>query len=194
MVFLEDSPINTSKKVIVPLLGDVLWGNILSPKRWSNDGSHDIANKTSIGIRDILDLFVVVSSPNDTDHNNDNNHCNTSANYDTHLCQREYVRARTRQKEVEVDQRTFISFHHIFFRTRLAPRLNVCALMARLSVLSWSESSRSPLSATLVMFSLMIPTVSSICCWMAAVFALPLPVLDSPPPGAPEPGRGTYGS
>ena len=40
-------------------------------------------------------------------------------------------------------------------------------------VLSCSESNLSPLSATFVMFSLIMPTVSSICACMAAVFALP---------------------
>jgi hypothetical protein len=59
--------------------------------------------------------------------------------------------------------RIFMSFHHICFRTRLAPLLKPCADTARLSVLSCSESSRSPLWDTLLMFSRMTPTVSSIC-------------------------------
>jgi len=86
--------------------------------------------------------------------------------------------------------RIFMSFHHIFLRTRLAPRLNPCADTARLSVLSCSWSSRSPRSATFVMLSLMIPTVSSICCWIAAVLELPAW------PGGfdAEPPRGRYGS
>jgi len=40
-------------------------------------------------------------------------------------------------------------------------------------VLSCSDSNRSPRSATFVMFSLMMPTVSSIWAWIAAVFAFP---------------------
>jgi hypothetical protein len=67
--------------------------------------------------------------------------------------------------------RIFISFHHIFFLTLFAPRRKPCADTARLSVLSCSESNLSPLSATLVMLSLIISTVSSICAWIAAVFA-----------------------
>lgn len=62
-----------------------------------------------------------------------------------------------------IHMRIFISFHHMSFLTRLAPRRNPWALMARLSVLFSIESNRSPLSATLLMLSLMIPTVSSIC-------------------------------
>ena len=58
----------------------------------------------------------------------------------------------------------FISFHHICFLTRFAPRLKPCAEVAKLSVLSWSESRRSPRWETLLMFSRMTPTVSSICC------------------------------
>lgn len=58
--------------------------------------------------------------------------------------------------------RIFISFHHMFFRTLFAPLRKPCADTARLSVLSCNESSLSPLSATFVIFSLMIPTVSSI--------------------------------
>ncbi len=61
-----------------------------------------------------------------------------------------------------------------------------------LPVLSCSESSLSPRSATLVMFSLIMPTVSSICAWMAAVFAFPW--LGPAPGFAPEPFRGRYGS
>lgn len=57
----------------------------------------------------------------------------------------------------------FISFHHISFLTRLAPLLNPCALIAKLSVLFSIESNLSPRSATLLMLSLIIPTVSSIC-------------------------------
>jgi len=56
------------------------------------------------------------------------------------------------------------TFHHICFRTRLAPRRNPWADTARLSVLSWRASRRSPRCETLLMFSLMTPTVSSICC------------------------------
>lgn len=58
--------------------------------------------------------------------------------------------------------RIFMSFHHICFLTRLAPRRNPCAETARLSVLSCSESKRSPRSETLLMLSRMIPTVLSI--------------------------------
>ena len=57
----------------------------------------------------------------------------------------------------------FISFHHMSFLTRLAPRRKPCALIARLSVLFSIESNLSPRSATLLILSLMIPTVSSIC-------------------------------
>lgn len=60
--------------------------------------------------------------------------------------------------------RIFMSFHHICFRTRFAPRLKPCAETARLSVLSCSESRRSPRWETLLMFSRITPTVSSICC------------------------------
>jgi hypothetical protein len=59
--------------------------------------------------------------------------------------------------------RIFISFHHICFRTRFAPLRNPWAETARLSVLSWRESSRSPRCETLLMFSRITPTVSSIC-------------------------------
>lgn len=62
------------------------------------------------------------------------------------------------------------SFHHICFLTRFAPLLNPCADCARLSVLSCNVSNLSPRSATLLMFSRMMPTVSSICACMAAVF------------------------
>lgn len=90
-------------------------------------------------------------------------------------------------------------------RTRFAPRRKPCAETARLSaqrqsvriadgatlhdapVLSCSESRRSPRSATLVMLSRMMPTVSSIWAWMAAVFALPWL---GPAAGAPAPLRG----
>lgn len=54
-------------------------------------------------------------------------------------------------------------------------------------VLSCRDSNRSPRSATFVMFSLMIPTVSSIWAWMAAVFAFPWL---GPAEGAEEPFRG----
>lgn len=57
----------------------------------------------------------------------------------------------------------FISFHHICFRTRLAPRRKPWAETARLSVLSWRLSRRSPRCDTLLMFSRITPTVSSIC-------------------------------
>ena len=57
-------------------------------------------------------------------------------------------------------------------------------------VLSCNWSSLSPRSATFVIFSLMIPTVSSICCWIAAVLALPC----EGPGVAPPPFRGRYGS
>ena len=52
-------------------------------------------------------------------------------------------------------------------------------------VLSCSWSSLSPRSATFVMFSRMMPTVSSICCWIAAVFELPAPAgfEEEPPRG-----------
>ena len=56
-------------------------------------------------------------------------------------------------------------------------------------VLSCSWSSLSPRSATFVMFSRMMPTVSSICCWIAAVFELPAPAGFEE-----EPPRGRYGS
>lgn len=58
--------------------------------------------------------------------------------------------------------RIFISFHHICLRTRLAPLRKPWAEVARLSVLSWSESRRAPRSETLLMLSRMIPTVLSI--------------------------------
>lgn len=56
----------------------------------------------------------------------------------------------------------FMSFHHMAFLTLLAPLLKPCADLWRLSVLSCSESSRSPRSDTLLMLSLIIPTVLSI--------------------------------
>jgi hypothetical protein len=59
--------------------------------------------------------------------------------------------------------RIFMSFHHICLRTRFAPRRKPCAETARLSVLSCRASRRSPRCETLLMFSLMTPTVSSIC-------------------------------
>lgn len=46
--------------------------------------------------------------------------------------------------------------------------------LARAPVLSWSAFKCSPRSATLLMLSRMIPTVSSICAWMAAVLELPV--------------------
>ena len=49
------------------------------------------------------------------------------------------------------------------FLTRFAPLRNPCAEVARLSVLSWRESSLSPRCETLLIFSRMTPTVSSIC-------------------------------
>lgn len=60
--------------------------------------------------------------------------------------------------------RIFMSFHHICLRTRLAPRRKPWADTARLSVLSCKESRRSPRWETLLMFSRITPTVSSICC------------------------------
>lgn len=60
--------------------------------------------------------------------------------------------------------RIFMSFHHICLRTRLAPRRKPCAETARLSVLSWSESSLAPRSDTLLMLSRIMPTVLSISC------------------------------
>lgn len=68
--------------------------------------------------------------------------------------------------------RIFMSFHHICFRTLLAPRRNPWADTARLSVLSCSESNRSPRCETLLIFSRITPTVSSICC--AASYVSPL--------------------
>ena len=62
-----------------------------------------------------------------------------------------------------MQMRIFMSFHHICFLTRFAPLLNPCAETARLSVLSCNESRRSPLWDTLLMFSRITPTVSSIC-------------------------------
>lgn len=67
-------------------------------------------------------------------------------------------------------------------------------------VLSWRASSLSPRSATLVMLSLMIPTVASISCWIAWVLLplAPLPPVVAAGPGPPpgwfgfEPGM--YGS
>lgn len=56
-----------------------------------------------------------------------------------------------------------LTFHHICLRTLFAPRRNPCAETARLSVLSWRESNLSPRCETLLMFSRMTPTVSSIC-------------------------------
>jgi hypothetical protein len=61
--------------------------------------------------------------------------------------------------------RIFMSFHHICLRTRLAPLRKPWAEVARLSVLSWSESRRAPRSDTLLMLSRMIPTVLSISCY-----------------------------
>lgn len=61
--------------------------------------------------------------------------------------------------------RIFMSFHHICLRTRLAPLRKPWAEVARLSVLSWSESRRAPRSETLLMLSRMIPTVLSISCY-----------------------------
>jgi len=80
--------------------------------------------------------------------------------------------------------RIFISFHHICFRTLFAPLLNPWAETARLSVLSCNESSRSPLCDTLLMFSRITPTVSSICACRAAVLWLPPGC--APPPCPPE--------
>lgn len=101
--------------------------------------------------------------------------------------------------ELQLDHKTKMRT----FLTRLAPRRNPCAETAKLSaamsvnpntsikykpVLSCSESSRSPLSATLVMFSLIMPTVSSICAWMAAVFGF---AFDPPDGFEEEPFLGT---
>ena len=58
--------------------------------------------------------------------------------------------------------RIFMSFHHICLRTRLAPRRKPCADTARLSVLSWRESRRSPRSETPIMFDRIARIVSSI--------------------------------
>lgn len=96
-----------------------------------------------------------------------------------HICQ------TSAYNERQPDERTL--------RTRFAPRRKPCADTARLSVLSCSWSSRSPLSATFVMLSLIIPTVSSICCWIAAVLELPADGPGAAPPAA-EPLRGRYGS
>ena len=60
--------------------------------------------------------------------------------------------------------RIFMSFHHICFRTRFAPRRKPWADTARLSVLSCRESSRAPRSETLLILSRIIPTVLSISC------------------------------
>jgi len=59
--------------------------------------------------------------------------------------------------------RIFMSFHHICFLTRFAPLRKPWAETARLSVLSWRESNRSPRWETLLIFSRITPTVSSIC-------------------------------
>src|SRR5271168_2300236 len=99
----------------------------------------------------------------------------------------------------------FISFHHICFLTLFAPRLNPCALTARLSVFDSSESRRSPRSATLLILSRMMPTyckphteerdtVSSICCWIAAVLGLEGPCSPGAAPFDPEGIYGSYGS
>lgn len=58
--------------------------------------------------------------------------------------------------------RIFMSFHHICFRTRFAPRRKSCAEWARLSVLSCKESKCSPRLETCLMLSRMMPTVLSI--------------------------------
>lgn len=56
----------------------------------------------------------------------------------------------------------FMSFHHICLRTRLAPRLKPCADVARLSVLSWRASRRSPRCEALFRLSCIWRTVLSI--------------------------------
>ncbi len=71
----------------------------------------------------------------------------------------------------------------------VTPPLPARAGLGHAPVLSWSWSSLSPRSATFVMFSLMMPTVSSICAWMAAVFEFPAPAGFEE-----EPPRGKYGS
>lgn len=58
----------------------------------------------------------------------------------------------------------FKSFHHICFLTLFAPLLKPWAETAKLSALSSIEVNLSPRSATLLMLSLIIPTVSSISC------------------------------
>lgn len=88
---------------------------------------------------------------------------------------------RRRMMPTMMHMRIFMSFHHIYkassavivqlyackshtcFLTRFAPRLKPCAETARLSVLSWRESRCSPRCETLLMFSRITPTVSSIC-------------------------------
>ena len=60
--------------------------------------------------------------------------------------------------------RIFMSFHHICFLTLLAPRRKPCADTAKLSVLSWRLSRRSPRSETLLMLLRMTLTVESISC------------------------------
>lgn len=63
--------------------------------------------------------------------------------------------------------------------------------ISNVPVLSCSWSSLSPRSATFVMLSLIMPTVSSICCWIAAVLELPAAGAEG---FAAEPPRGRYGS
>lgn len=73
------------------------------------------------------------------------------------------ITTRSTITQIAKHTRIFISFHHICLRTRLAPRRKPWADTARLSVLSWRESRRSPRWETLLMFSRITPTVSSIC-------------------------------
>jgi len=92
----------------------------------------------------------------------------------------------------------FMFCHHILLRTLFAPLRNDCAETAKPSVLSCRASSRSPRSATLAILSLIAPTVSSICCWICAVWDVPALAPPAAPPAAgaleDEPPRGRYGS
>ena len=91
------------------------------------------------------------------DNNEQDNYSNNQAHPHLHICNDVSSTATTQCLVFH------IPFHHICLRTLLAPRRKPCADTARLSVLSWRESRRSPRWETLLMFSRITPTVSSIC-------------------------------
>lgn len=110
--------------------------------------------------------LVLHTSWYDNDNEQDD-YANNQAHPHLHICQ-DVSSTSTSQK-----QGFGIPFHHICLRTLLAPRRKPCADTARLSVLSWRESRRSPRWETLLMFSRITPTVSSICCRRALVSTYP---------------------